>query len=298
MKLLLPAALASPAVPVCATQDEPTLATLDAKSITLALSIPRLVRRVSPPEDLRFNPRKAVQFIALSRFSGQNRKKMRGFHDEFMADHAALLPAAVACPQAQRYAKGILDRLIGASALRQALHDADFPVHLVVTCGVLDYPDAEMRAGVLEVSAELILEMSCEDEIAAMMAHELAHYTLAHGAKTLEAYDRLTPYSYRALSISHEFEADAEGVILLANAGYDPHAAVDALKIMQAILDQRGLQSGSAHPDNDSRIRRLQEQIARADWMALPRRTRGLPAVQDELRRRPIALLRKRDDTR
>lgn len=296
-KLALPTIIFNTAMSACAAEADQATPAHDTPKMTVAFSTSRAIRRVEPPEDLRFNHGRSVQFVERTRFSQQDREKMRAFHDEYMAAHAAPLPAELACPQTQRYAEGILDRLIDASNLRPAMQGADFPVHLVVTCGVVDHPDAEMKAGVLAVSAELMLEMASEDEVAAMLGHELAHYTLAHASKTLEVYPRLTPYSARSLSITHELEADAEGLILLANAGYDPYAAVDALKSMQAVLHKRGLQSDSVHPEIDDRIRRLRQQIARADWIALPRRTRGLTAAQEEIKRRPMALLQKREGT-
>jgi predicted Zn-dependent protease len=157
---------------------------------------------------------------------------------------------------------------------------------------VADFPDAEIKAGVLEVSAELILALPSEDEIAAMMGHELAHYTLAHDEKRLEVHARLTPISARTLSLDHEIEADAEGLILLANAGYDPDAAVDALKVIRTIVLARQLQTDASHPNLDDRIRKLQQQITKAGMQTVPRRVQSLAAIQEEIRRRPAALLK------
>lgn len=296
-KRIVPTVLLATATMVCAAEPDHATATQDAQKVVMALSVINTARRVEPPADLRFNHIRAVQFVERTRFTPEHREKLRAFHDEFVAAGKTPLPAELACPLAQRYAQGILDRLIDASALRQAMLQADFPVQLVVTCGVADFPDAEIKAGVLEVSAELIIAMPSEDEIAAMMGHELAHYTLAHEAKKLEAYARLTPFSARALSIEHELEADAEGLILLANAGYDPYAAVDAMHVMRAILHTRSLQTDAAHPDMDDRIRNLQRQISQTGLVALPRRMRGLAAVHNELRQRPLALLKKREGT-
>lgn len=293
--LLAAAALFSTAMTLSAADTMRVAQARDAQPLTLALSVARVLRRVEPLEDTRFNRSAPVQFVDPTRFSQHDREKMRAYHDEFAAAINTAQPADAACPKTQRYVEGILDRLIDASSLRQAMQHADFPVHLAVTCGVVDHPDAEMKAGVLEVSAELILAMASEDEIAAMLGHELAHYTLAHGAKRLAVHARLTPYAARVMSVTHELEADAEGLILLTNAGYDPHAALDALKAIRTILHTHPLQSGAGHPDIDDRIRRLQQRISEAALIALPRRTRGLTHAQDELRQRPIALLQKRE---
>ncbi len=291
-KLMVSTVLFATAAVVCAAATDQPTTTYGTQKVAMVLSVIKTGRRVEPPEDLRFNHSGAVQFIERTRFSQEEREKMRAFHEEFVQAWQAPFPAEVACPQAQRYAQRILDRLIEGSRLRQAMQHADFLVQLVVTCGVADFPDAIIKAGVLEVSAELILAMTSEDEIAAMMGHELAHYTLAHEAKTLEVYARLTRISARALSIDHEIEADTEGLILLTNAGYDPYAAVDALKVIRAILLARRLQTDAAHPDLDDRIRKLQRQITKAGMQTIPRRAQGLAAIQQEITQRPAALLK------
>jgi predicted Zn-dependent protease len=292
LKLMVPIVLFATAAGVCAAvPDQPTTAH-DTQKVVMALSVIRAGRRVEPQEDLRFNPSRAVQFIERTRFSQEDRETMRAFHKEYVQAWLAPLPAEVACPQAQGFAQRILDRLIEGSSLRQAMQQADFPVQLAVTCNVADFPDAIIKAGVLEVSAELILALHSEDEIAAMMGHELAHYTLAHDEKRLELHSRLTFISARALSLDHEIEADAQGLILLANAGYDPYATVDALKVIQTFMLARQLQTDASHPSLDDRIRKLQQQITQAAMQTVPRRTQSLTAIQEEIRRRPAALLK------
>ena len=262
----------------------------------LMVSVIMEARRAAPPLEPAPHHARAVQFVERTRFSETERAQLVAFHHRFVAQWQAPLPGEIACPLAQRYAQRILDRLIEGSRLRQAVQDADFPMQVVVTCGVADFPDAEIKAGMLEISAELILALSSEDEIAAMMGHELAHYTLAHEAQKLQTHWRLTRYAARVQSINHEIEADTEGLILLANAGYDPHAAVDALKVIRTIMHARGWQSNSGHPDIDERIGRLTQEIARAGLEQVPRRTLGLAAVHDEIKNRPRALLKKREE--
>lgn len=254
-------------------------------------------RSATAPQDSVPHTGKVVQFVERTRFSEMERKQLAALHQQLVAAAQVPLPAETACPLAQRLAQHILDRLIEGSRLRQVIQEADFPVHVVVTCGVANFPDAEIRAGVLAISAELILAMSSEDEIAAMMGHELGHYVLAHEAQKLQTHRRLTQRAARMQSIRHEFEADAEGLILLANAGYDPHAAIDVLKSIRAIVRDRGWQSGEGHPDIGERIRRLTQDLSHAGLSQTPRRTVGLAAIHDELKSRPRALLKKREAT-
>ena len=72
-----------------------------------------------------------------------------------------------------------------------------------------------------------------DDELAFVLAHELAHAVLEHrtdpavtGARG-EANARIT--LRRGLSLSAEADADRMGLYLLARAGFDPHAAVEFL---------------------------------------------------------------------
>lgn len=72
-----------------------------------------------------------------------------------------------------------------------------------------------------------------DDELAFVLAHELAHAVLEHrtdpavtGARG-EANGRIT--LRRGLSLSAEADADRMGLYLLARAGFDPHAAVEFL---------------------------------------------------------------------
>ena len=292
MKLFLAITLCAPAHGMCGGTADYANTLRETHHGDLALSVITHARRVEPPADFRFNYGRAVQFTERGRFEQAEREKMRAFHKAFIQLWQDPLPAAVSCPQAQHYVERVLDRLIEGSSLRQAIQRADFPVRPVVTCGIADFPDAEIKAGVLELSAELILALSSEDELAAMMGHELAHYTLAHDARKLQVHAGLTPYTARALSIKHEIEADNEGLILLANAGYDPYAAVDALKKMREILLARRLRSDDAHPDIEDRIRNVLRQIAIAQLQPVPRRTHGLPTIQDEIRARPAQLLK------
>ncbi len=78
-----------------------------------------------------------------------------------------------------------------------------------------------------------------EDELAAIVAHEKAHLVLKHGEKTW--YEKIGEWFTGWFvdeskprfcgppdpkSVARENEADAKGLMLMAEAGYDPQAAV------------------------------------------------------------------------
>jgi len=131
-----------------------------------------------------------------------------------------------------------------------------------------------------------------DDEIAAVMGHEIAHVTSRHGAERqsqamlvglggallnagtqenknrdafLLAYGAGTTIGTLAFSREHETEADAIGLRFAARAGYDPRAAVTFWQKMAA-------QSGgtkppvfmSSHPSDDTRINNIKELLPKA----------------------------------
>lgn len=122
-----------------------------------------------------------------------------------------------------------------------------------------------------------------DDELAAIVGHEIAHALLEHGrARMSEAvlknaginlasvYFGLSSRGTAALanaaqvavslpySRDHETDADLVGIELSARAGFDPRAAVNVWKKMNAIASSQPPQMLSTHPANATRIRTLE----------------------------------------
>ena len=146
-------------------------------------------------------------------------------------------------------------------------------------------------------TALLDLTQGNDNELAAVMGHEIAHAVARHGAERVsqnqiaaigqvaaqigvaaatgsaeaadsvgQGYGLLTqlgillPYSRK-----HETEADTIGIILAAKAGYDPRAAIAFWKKMG--VASQGKQPPallSTHPLNEQRIKDLEEAMPRA----------------------------------
>ncbi|USE38161.1 M48 family metallopeptidase [Endozoicomonas sp. SCSIO W0465] len=131
-----------------------------------------------------------------------------------------------------------------------------------------------------------------DDEIAAIMGHEMAHALREHGREAMsQAYavqlgqDTLgillgvspeiisvgsTVVNY-ALTLpnsrTNEAEADLIGLELMARAGYNPRAAVSLWKKMSAQSDGSVPEFMSTHPSHNTRINGLKANIAKVDHL-------------------------------
>ncbi|MBC9867331.1 MAG: M48 family metalloprotease [Opitutae bacterium] len=141
-------------------------------------------------------------------------------------------------------------------------------------------------SGIMEVA-------QTEDELATLVAHEIAHITARHGSERLShgvlasmagnfiqgalegdrdqetylaAYGLGTTYGIMLpFSRSHELEADRIGLIYAAKAGYDPRAALDFWMKMNLIKDREEVSAFfSTHPSDLERIDKLEALLPRA----------------------------------
>lgn len=141
--------------------------------------------------------------------------------------------------------------------------DADVPFTIkVIDTG--DIPRAYgLPGGFLYVDSALILSADGEAELAAVMAHEIAHVAARHATRALTRKDVSDvigsmamlagpvgmgvgdmggiagPLSIKKFSRDAEYEADLLGIEYAYAAGYDPQALLDALEKLHAIELQR-----------------------------------------------------------
>jgi predicted Zn-dependent protease len=150
---------------------------------------------------------------------------------------------------------------------------------------VLDTPSINAMAfpgGIVVVTRGLYALLTSEDELAAVLAHEIAHVNRRHQWKVIQqqklvalAGDAVTRSDpgrsaqvvadlgakliARGLDKSAEFEADRDGVVIVARAGYDSSALIAVMERLKA------LKSGEAdtallfstHPSPQDRIAAL-----------------------------------------
>lgn len=168
-----------------------------------------------------------------------------------------------------------------------------------------DSPNAfALPGGKVGVHTGLLPVARSEDQLAAVIGHELAHVWSQHGAErvsqqfaaqaalsAVEAYGSsrggnsaqamaliglgaqvgvLLPFSRL-----HESEADQRGQDLMAKAGYDPAAAAALWANMQAASGRSTPQFLSTHPDPARRQQRLAERAQSANVQQLVNRARS-----------------------
>ncbi len=131
--------------------------------------------------------------------------------------------------------------------------------------------------------------MDSEDELAAVMAHEISHVVGRHSVKTIQNYygasivtqlvlgeksdELIGKISGLVLSLamqgygrSNEFEADEFGVYYMDKAGYNPNAAItmfEKLAAMSGKTDRGWFENLTAsHPETKDRIARIKAEIA------------------------------------
>ena len=148
-----------------------------------------------------------------------------------------------------------------------------------------------MPGGKIMVYSGLIEKLNTtDDELAAVMGHEISHALREHGRERMsEAYaqqigilglavilgatskdkntnamavETATMVSAVALTLphsrEHEREADRMGLELAARAGYNPHAAIDLWQKMAKAGGGKPPEFLSTHPSDSSRIQDLQ----------------------------------------
>lgn len=184
-----------------------------------------------------------------------------------------------------RQAEIMIARIVGRLLTAAGQPNQKFTVTILDTAEVNAFA---LPGGYVYVTRGILALASDTSEIAAVLAHEIAHVTLKHArartnrARTNEIVDKVvsgvfgadtatdqasnrSKMSLAAFSQQQELAADKEGIMTAGQAGYDPHAAARFLGAMgrfahfsQGDADQEG-DFLSSHPSTPDRIQKAIE---------------------------------------
>lgn len=135
---------------------------------------------------------------------------------------------------------------------------------------------ASADGDIVGITVPMLSFMADDDELAAILAHELAHNLLEHRRRLNEAGVQrglMQQLGRNArLTLATEIEADRLSIWLMANAGYDPHGAI---RFWTRYGKQRGkgIFSAPTHYRWKKRVGLFEEEIAKLQ--AAPKQTGG-----------------------
>ena len=122
---------------------------------------------------------------------------------------------------------------------------------------------AQALDGVVTISSAVVQFTQSDDELAFVIAHEMAHLILMHPAR-LDKIGRK-----RANILATEIEADKFAITLMRSAGYDV-AAAPAFWSRYGKRTGYGIFSDGTHLRTDARVQLLKDEIARLSTETAP----------------------------
>jgi predicted Zn-dependent protease len=132
--------------------------------------------------------------------------------------------------------------------------------------------------GHIVVGGGVLALMGHEDELAAVLGHEIGHITLGQCSVRLrEAIEKhnLTAKQFDQLSIREfgapygkqgELDADREGMRLAVAAGYSPHAVVSLLDTFEFLFRDPKPAPRTDAPSLEERVQQAKEEIQKNKW--------------------------------
>lgn len=183
-----------------------------------------------------------------------------------------------------------LNKIINTLALNSEGNEPYNGYHVMI----LDSAEVNAFAtsgGHIFVTRGLLATTTSEDQIAAALAHEMAHVQLQHSLKAIKSSrwtsaglsvlnaaanitnaelassmdgmvsDQISTMMNNGYSQAQEFQADKRALSILAAAGYNPSAMLGMLSQLEKIQGSSGSGMFKTHPTPASRIAKVNEEI-------------------------------------
>jgi predicted Zn-dependent protease len=129
-----------------------------------------------------------------------------------------------------------------------------------------------LPGGKVAVFTGLLHVVQNDDQLAAVLGHEVAHALAHHASERLARQEReggglLAALREKRYDRDQESEADHIGVFLMTFAGYDPREAVTFWEHMRQLSERQGRvpEILSDHPSDEHRIRELEGWVPKAE---------------------------------
>lgn len=190
-------------------------------------------------------------------------------------------------PQLSALVEQVGNEIVANSAARKTPYRFEF--HLLADRQTVNA--FALPGGQIFITRALLDRLKTKGQLAGVLGHEVGHVVARHGAErmakatltqgltgaaVMATYDPNNPSSANSAAIAQmvgqlinmkygredEIQSDKLGVQFLAEAGYDPRAMIEVMKILkEAGGGGRQPEFFSSHPNPDNRIERIQQAI-------------------------------------
>ncbi|MBI4405773.1 MAG: M48 family metalloprotease [Deltaproteobacteria bacterium] len=211
------------------------------------LSLPKDVQEKALHESARLRRESLVDYL-LYEYMDPERFPERSLEKFFL-------------PKTHQLGRVILQQLIQKNKLADCAKKQNLEIKIIPPSPKDAEISSQNAGGLIYVLAREVLLAQNEDELAAVIAHELAHSTMAHLPREIqfseEHSDTLDRESFHR---KLEFEADYTGLQLMLGAGFDPTAAIDSLKSIEQFRKKFPPRAAfrNTHPAYEARTEQMQ----------------------------------------